>query len=336
MKILLIRSGALGDVLMTTPVLSILRKRFPEAEISYLTGKWSAPILKDNSDIDEIIEFDDGIVVKKKFFELLKLAKAIRKKRFDVCFVFDKAWQWGLFAKYSGIKKRYGFARNNEGLFHTKSTSFDGTKHEIDCNLELLGLMDIRYSERDRKTKVAILDEDLYFARDFIGKLQIKGKLIGVAPGGARNPGQEMAEKRWPLEQYAELIEILEKKNTVILFGGDDDLELVNEMLQMRKINPVNTIGKTTLKQSLAIMKYCSLFITHDSGASHMAYAVDIPLVALFGPTPAERFAPPNSAVIKSRIEGCPCYDIYGHYKRIDCMAGISVKDVIERIKGIV
>jgi heptosyltransferase-2 len=338
-KILIIRSGSIGDVLMTTPLIRAIRKKYPKAKISYLVGEWSKEVLKDNKNIDQIITFKDEIVFKKKFFEILKLIRQIRSKKFDICFVLDKHFLWTLFAFFCNIQFRIGFDRFGEGFANNLNIKYDGTKYELDYYLNIAKLLNVNI--KNKKMEMFLTEKDKKFVYNFIKKNKLKN-IIGIAAGGAENPGQRMFIKRWPKENYISLIDKLIDKHNILLLGGKNDYQLnesiKNEILRKNekiKNKLINLAGKTTIKQSVALIDKCKYFITHDSGPMHIATLTKTRLITLFGPTPAERFAPKNAIVIKSKLDCCPCYDVYGGYKKCgkECMESIEVKEVLKKIK---
>lgn len=332
-KILIMRSGGVGDVLMSAPLVKAIRKHYKNAEITYFVGDWSKDILRDNSDIDKIFNYDDLIIIKRNIFKIFKLIKNIKKQKFDLCFNLEKSWYWSLLAFLFGIPARVGFNRKGEGFANTITVPFDGTKYELEYYLDLARLLNMKITGNDME--IYLTKEEINKASKFIEDNKLKNtKIIGIAPGGADNPGQKAVIKRWPLDRYIELIDNLDKKWNVVLFGGNNDIDtcITLKKKEKRKIN--NTAGKFTIKESAALMKHCKLFLTHDAGLMHIAAAVKVPLIALFGPTQAERFAPKNAIVIKSKVK--PCYDIYGSFKKcrnINHMHSIDVKEVLKRIK---
>lgn len=327
-NILVIRSGAIGDVIMSTPFLRNLRQNFPKAKISYLVGKWSKDVLRNNPNADEIISFDDDIYVKKQFFNVLKLIAKLRKRSFDLCFILDKSWIWNMFAFLIGIKKRIGFSRGREGIWNTDSVKFEGRKHEIDYNLDLLKKVKIK--PVNYEPEIFSSKKDKQYASDFIDKIGNKGRIIGIAPGGAINPGQDAYIKRWPKERYLELTKL---NYNFIIFGGKEDKEIADYIISDSKNkNIYNSIGNSP-QQARELMKECDIIITHDSGAMHIASTTNTKLIVLFGPTPAKRFAPLGSYVISKKGRYCPCYDIYGNFKECEeknCMEKIKVEEVIK------
>ncbi len=345
-KILIMRSGAIGDVVMTTPLIKAIRRKFPSAEIDYIVGNWSKKVLEGNPQLNRIISFDDKIVYDKKIKEIWGLIKEIRTEQFDLAFVLDKSYHWGILAYLMGIKQRIGFDRFGEGFAHNLSVFYDGSKYEGDYNLELLEGLEKGETEArgkiidkmiDRQMKIPLSEAEEDFATAFFRKNKIKGRTIGIIAGGAKNPGQTMDLKRWPLENYVSLIRTLSKEHNVLLLGGPSDKD-VSERIghEIKSANLFDAIGQCGIKESVALMKRCEVVVTHDTGPLHMAAATGTKVIALFGPTPAHRFAPRNAVVLETKTDKCPCYDIYGNFtacSEADCMKKISVETVIETVK---
>ncbi|MAG08311.1 lipopolysaccharide heptosyltransferase II [Candidatus Woesearchaeota archaeon] len=340
-NILIIRSGGIGDVLMTTPLATAIRGKYPDSKIYYLTGNWSKEALEGNKNINDIITFDDEIIFKKKLFKVFSLIKSLRKRKYELCFVLDKSWQWSLLAFLAGAKFRIGFNRNKEGFANNLNVPYDGSKYELDYYLGIAEMLGIKIIDKDML--LSLSEEDLKSADDFCLNNNLKHKtLIGIAAGGAENPGQKMHIKRWSKEKYIALIKrILEKKKdaVVLLFGGENDLKLNDYILnETDKIRVYNLVGKATIKQSAALIKKCKAFVTHDSGTMHIASITKVPLIALFGPTDPNRFAPKNAIIMRNEVKCSHCYDIYGRYneecKDTKCM-NIAVKDVYEKVNSI-
>ena len=336
-KILVIRSGAIGDVLMSTPLLTAIRRKYPKAEVCYMVGKWSSQALKNNPNINKIIEFEDETIYKKNLIEVLKLIEKIRKEGFDLCFVLDKSWLWGLFAWMCSIKFRIGFDRKGEGFAYNISVPFEGIKYELEHNLDLARKIGMKVV--DKKMRIYYDKKDLTNAENFLRNNKIKNRaLIGIAPGGAVNPGQNFLEKKWPEKKYIELIKKIlkmRKNYCIVLFGGLSDkslLEYLKNKINSKKIiiAPLSCIQITYL-----LMNKCKVIITHDSGAMHIAGATNSKIIALFGPTPSKRFAPRNSIVLEVKSKECPCYNIYGNYDKIckeDCMKNIGIDRVFAKL----
>jgi lipopolysaccharide heptosyltransferase II len=329
-NILIIRSGAVGDLIMATPLIKNIREDFPSSKISFLVGKWSKNVLNNNPNIDEIIEFEDEIIAKKKIFNVLALVSRLRRKKFDSCFILDKSWMWNLFAFLCGIKKRIGFSRGNEGAWNSVSVQFDGSKHEIEYNLELI--KKIGANAKYYQPELYATKEDKEFASSFVKRISKKiERIIGICPGGASNPGQVAFIKRWPVEKYIELAN--ELNSLILVFGGKEDKSIAEHIITNSKNKNIYDATGISLQQTKEIMEKCDFIVSHDSGGMHIASTTRAKLVALFGPTPPNRLCPKNAILVQAKC--APCYGIYGKYKEgcdKDCMNSISVEEVKKKI----
>ena len=341
MRILLFKSGAIGDTLMTTPLVRQLRKNFKDTTIDYLIGKHSYGVLDENKHLDNIIKFDEKIFFEKDFKEWVELIFNIGKRNYDIVFVLDKHWTCNLTAFLFGIKTRIGFDRYGEGKFLTYKVPYFGRKHEIFYYLDLLKGLGVEPDYDDWQMEIFLKEKDLEFAERFWEKNNLNDKIvIGVCPGGASNTGIENDDlRRWETKKYIGLIKKLkENEFEVLLIGGKTDEEL--EKNTLKEVTCISAIGKTSLKESVALLKKCEVVVCNDSGPMHLAAAVNKKVVGIFGPThPCEK-APlhEESKYIWKQQMGCnPCYDLWGRFPKPcpygkKCMDKISVNEVIESI----
>ena len=172
-KILVIKTHAIGDVLMTTPALRSLRTSFPRAEISVLVGNWSAPILKNNSYITRLIEFEDDIVHKKKIINLIKIVLILRSYKFDTAIIFHPSPFIHLIAMCAGIKKRYGLCRHGKSFFLTSSIEENGSYDFYYPQNFLNVLVKIGIKSKDTKMNVFSTPGDFNSVKELLFK---KGK----------------------------------------------------------------------------------------------------------------------------------------------------------------
>jgi len=340
MKILLFKIGAIGDTLMTTPLIRQLRKNFKNATIDYLIGKHSYRVLEGNKHLDNIIKFDEKIFFEKDFKEWIKLIFKIRKRDYDVIFVLDKHWIFNLTAFLFEIKKRIGFDRCGEGKFLTYKVPYFGRKHEIFYYLSLLRGLGIEPNYEDWEMEIFLNENDLEFAEKFWNENNLNDKVVvGICPGGARNIGIGDDDlRRWDIEKYKELIKKLKERGfEVLLIGGNTDKEIEEAIL--KEVKCISAIGKTSLKESAALLKKCDVVVCNDSGPMHLAAAVNKKVVSIFGPThPCEK-APlhKESRYIWKQIGCNPCYDLWGRYPnpcpyKKKCINSVNVEEVLNII----
>ncbi len=321
-KILLFKIGAIGDTIMTTPLVRQLRKRFADARLDYLIGRTASQALLGNKHLDEIITFEESVFFKKNIFQWMALVRKVRETHYDTVFVLDKHRFCSLTASFFNIKERIGFDRlGKEGVGLTHKVYFDGSRHEILYYLDLLKAYTGKADYRDVKTELFLAKKDISFAADVWKKHRIrKKKVVVIAPGGAQNPGQSVSLKLWPKERYTELTKRLVAKNSAVVLVGDKNDTALSSFIAEKVKSPlcIDLTGKTTIRQTAALMKNASCIVCNDTGSMHIASAVNERIISIFGPTDPKRFAPLHKkSICLCRNEGKPCNDIFGNFR--DC-----------------
>jgi len=289
-RIAILKSGAIGDILMSTPFLRALRKRFPEAVIDFHLGKWSTGALKNNPNLDNLFEYDDSIFHSVcNLSGKMDLIKNIRAQKYDLLFILDKSYLANLLGFTTGIRFRIGFDRYGEGFPNNLNVKYGPLRHEIDYYLDLARM--VGAEEKNKQLELYISNEDKKHITKLIKNLK---NCVGIIPGGAKNPGGGVVDsRRWPIERFIELIQTLKKKYTILLLGGKSDFELNEKIIsQIGSKNVVNFAGKTNISQSCELMRRCKLVICSDSGPMHIAAASGTKVISLFGPTNPARKAP--------------------------------------------
>jgi len=310
-KKLLIRStNWIGDAVMTLPALRAIRKGFPDAEITILAKEWVAEILRICPNLDRVLIFDDK-GRHKGFRGKLTLAKELRQEGFDAAILLQNAISAAIITWLAKIPVRAGYNTDGRTLLLTHPVKLHrGIKklHQTHYYLEMVkGLgcpaVDNTTSLNLPKAYGAIADELLV-------KYGIESTsdniLIGIAPGAAYGPA-----KRWLPERFAQLASLLDKKfgATILLFGSNSDKPITGAIAQMSNVPSVDLAGKTSLREAIALMSRCRLFISNDSGLMHIAGALNMPLVAIFGSTNHITTAPlgSHSTIVRHQVSCSPC-----------------------------
>ena len=342
MKILLFKTGAIGDTIMTTPLVRQLKKAYPHAEIDYMIGNVASQVLEGNPHIDKIIRFDPNTFFKSRLFEWLRLIDTIKKGHYNMIIILDKHWTFNLTAFLTGIKRRVGFDRlGKEGIFLTDSVYYGNDKHEIYYYLDILEAMDIKPDYKDWKTELFINTEDKKFADKVWKKYALsKNSVIAIAPGGGKNAGEKTEYRNWPKEKYAELTKSLAKKHSIILLGLKEDLEKTDYILEsLKKYDTTSKIislsGRCSIKQSAAIIQKCHCLVCNDTGIMHIGGAVNKRVISIFGPTRPDRKAPlwkESRSIWKDKKNYEEIYEIYGIKSDKKFMEDISINDVLKCI----
>lgn len=333
-KILIIKIGSIGDLLMITPALRAIKKKYPNAKMTHLVGAWSKKILEGNPYIDAFIEIPDELFLKYRLMPLLKLVLSLRKERFDMAFVWHRSKAFRLFSKLLGIKTRAGFSRDDKGLFLTHYVEENPHIHEIFEYQSTLKPLGIDSSEEDMD--LILYPEELAFADRIWEKFGLEGTpVIAIAPGGAKNPKETHPARRWPTSHYARAADLMiEKYKALILFlGSVDDGEIIGEVIGKMKNDAINLSGQTNLKQLAGVIGKSTLFLGNDSAAMHIAAAVGTPTFSFFGPTDPKEKAPLGSQhkYFYTKIACSPCYynGKFPECAHISCMKSIQPEEVV-------
>jgi heptosyltransferase-2 len=297
----------LGDAVMSLPAIRAIRQIFPHAHIALVARPWVADLYARERSIDRIIPYPapKGLGARRAF------AATLRREHFDAAILLQNAFDAALMAWLAGIPERIGYNRDARGLLLTQAIPVpepgDIPRHERFYYLELLrraGMME-RFADTG-----AIRLEGIAEARAagtaHMARLGISGTVVGVSPGAAYGNA-----KRWLPERFAGVAQSL-APSAVLLFGsaGERPLcETVAESLRRGGIAVRNLAGETTLLEFIDLAAACRLFLTNDSGAMHVASALDVPTVAVFGATDDTTTGPtgPLARVVREHAECSPC-----------------------------
>lgn len=342
-KILLIKLGAVGELVMASPFFDQLRKHFPHSEIVLVVGRSSYAAVEHNPNIDRFILADDldlyrgGLI--RRSLEFFRLIFKLRKEGFDLSFVLQRAWPFRLLSCLVGVPVRVGFGRGRKGLFLTHSVSNHQIQKESEAYLDLLRKLDI--PAVFEKTFYYLSDEEKEFLDLFLERHSIVSgeEVIAVAPGGGESAKRTMLTKRWPVQNYIELIQRLEDERScrVILVGGPGDRKITCRIMQACP----DCLDGTDLSfgDMASIFRRCSLFIGNDSAPHHIAASMGIPCIGIFGPTDPHQWAPldKNSSVIINPVECHPCFtdETFPRCSHIRCLTSINVGDVWRQLESI-
>ncbi|MFA5157485.1 MAG: glycosyltransferase family 9 protein [Candidatus Omnitrophota bacterium] len=329
-SILILRFDHIGDVLLLTSMLKALRQNCSRAKITVALGSWSKMALDENPDVDEIIVFDHPRFNREKrpsFFNglvaSLRFLAIIRRHRFDAIIDPRSNLCTLLFVYLGGAKYRIGFDHGGRGFYLTTKAKENPKIHQIDRNLYLLEMMGFPRA-KERKPTFFISHEDVQWARGLFLYHDMNNALV-VHPSAPWPP------RRWPVGRFAEIIGwyIENFKSHVVLIGAQEDMAISRQTKQMvskdLQDHVVDMTGKTTLKQTAAVIKLSRIYLGVDSAPMHLAVAVGTPVIALMGPGEYPRFAPygENNVTIRTRMKCSPCHQDRD-YKSMRCFHGSS------------
>lgn len=335
MNILLVKLGALGDVLRTTPLLTALKAKHPSARVTWLVDTQCQDVLRDNPLIDELLNYSSQNLT------------ALSKRNFDLLINLDKEPEALEAATQVQASKKMGFGRSPEGVLRPLNDLSDYAYR--------LGIDDDLKFRKNKKTYQEISFEQVglsFKGEEYIFPLDAASasyaekylKGLGVDLSRVSRPilglntgsGSRFAGKRLPVGTYVELARRFSEDlgATVFLLGGKDELDRNKEIERLSGGLAVNT-GSHSIRQFAAIVKQCDLIVSGDTTAMHIAIAVKTPVVVHFGSTcSAEIELYGRGKKIVSPIECAPCY------KRIcpiddQCMKDMSVDEIASSVKDL-
>ena len=337
-KRLLIRSANwIGDAVMTVPAVRAIRKNFPHADISILAKPWVAPVFENSSHIDETVIYD-AAGRHKGFAGKFRLARDLKRYDFDAAILFQNAFEAAFITFLAGIPNRIGYDTDGRSLFltHAVSCTSDMKKiHQIEYYLGILqgtGLrtdgqhLELEISDRERHHAGEILRQN--------GVSQI-GRIVGINPGATFG-----SAKRWFPERYAALCQRLQNADisNILVFGGPGEAALGRQICEMIGKNCISLCGKTTLREAMTLIGKCHLFVTNDSGLMHIAAALDVPQIAIFGPTDHLTTSPASSEshIVRVPAPCSPCLRPDCPEEHHRCMKEITVDMVYEMAKSVI
>lgn len=317
MKVLLWKIGALGDVVMTTPLVRQLRRALPEARIDYLTGHRCTAILAGNPHLDAVYGFDDAILYRSRASRIPELLPLLRG--YDCVFTLDKHWIFALVARLAGVPLRIGFQRRlHEGLLHTRTVPYGALRHEIDCYLDLAaeGGWPV-----DREDVALMAPTEAAFDTD--------SKAAVLINSGGENANECSQVRRMPDALFGALVEACAARQPVVFVGADSEADYYQRFAGAGR---KNLCGHTNLAQAVAVLRCATRVITTDTGLMHLAAAVNPQVTAVFGPTHPLRKCPPGTTwAWGDQALYDPRYEQFGTVPADRFFGSLTVADILEQ-----
>lgn len=331
-NILVLKIGSIGDVVLVTASLKAIRKKYPSSRIFCLVGKESMKVLQNCPYIDGVIPYDykEG---DKGFRSFMRLSKKLRKYRFDKAIDFQNNRKSHWLGFLSFVRESYGYDNGKWSRLLTRSIknankSMPPVAHQFQL-LKMIGIhnkgneyLELWPTATEKEYVQSLLDSE------WLGNAQ---NIVGINIGASA----KWQTKNWPLEHMARLCDALAAKNIrVVITGVAGDVPLVQKLLAKTKSKPANMAGKTDILQLAALISRCKVYVTPDSAPLHVAAAMKVPVIALFGPTDSKRHIPPAKKIIvlEKNMACAPCYSSRCRIMTHACMEEIQPELVISKI----
>ena len=334
-----------GDSVMVIPALREIRKVFPTTIITALVLPWVRDIYKISPWVDEVLIYDrDGKHA--GISRRLRLVRTIAKRKFDAALLLQNAFEAALLARLARIPIRAGYKRDGRGWLLTHGVLVDQSITKLHQIFYYWDLVDQLFRKKRIGLEISknpvkiqkIYNNSLPLKNDLLKTghqilhnegISFNGKLVGINPGASFG-----SAKRWLTNRYAEVLDrlIKEQNAEIVIFGSSSELTIANEICQFMKYRPVILSGRTSLSHLMALISFCQLLITNDSGPMHLASALQVPTLALFGSTNEITTGPlnPLSVVLNKKVECSPCLlrecPIDHH-----CMTEITIEEVYQK-----
>jgi heptosyltransferase-2 len=299
----------LGDAVMATPTLEDVRKRWPQANLTAMCqGGGVSALLKGNPHIDEIFTFSppNSFLRRQQHRHLIM---RLRQGKYDLGILLPNSFSSAWWFWRGDVKNRIGFASDFRRGLLTQAVPFPkelGKEHLVTTYKRLLLPLDIPISqtapalyvtEGERKAAKQLLAEH---------KIPEGAAIVGINPGAAYG-----SAKCWLPERFRAVIDKLTKRpNTYVLcFADHAGTSLVNGICERTPASVINLAGATNLRELIALIESCTVLLTNDSGPMHIATALKVPLVALFGSTSEIATGPyEHGEIIHKHVECSPCF----------------------------
>ncbi|HUU15158.1 MAG TPA: lipopolysaccharide heptosyltransferase II [Terriglobia bacterium] len=330
-KIMVRATNWIGDAVMSFPALETLRARFPKAEIVVVAKSWVGELYWHHPAVSrQIVYSPEGRHRGPGGF--WKLVQTLRAERFDLAILLQNAFHAAWMAWCARIPVRVGYARDGRSSLLTDAIEPPlpaAYGHQTQYYLQLLfraGLAD--KPEAVREIRLAVQETEKAWATRHLIKLGLGGPrfLVGLNPGASFGPA-----KRWPAQRFAQLADRLigGLHADVLIFGSREERPLAEEIARAMQHTPTVLAGDTSLRQLMATLAQCRLVITNDSGPMHLAAALGVPVVAVFGSTDERATGPVGSRtwVVNHPVDCSPC-GLRECPIDFRCMNGLTVDDV--------
>jgi heptosyltransferase-2 len=336
-RVLVKEPNWLGDLVISLPALRAVRVAFPDAELSVLVKHELAGFFDGLGWLDRVVPYRirsglHGLV------DRWRVISTIRAGGYDLAVVFPKSFESALWVTLARVPRRAGFAAQARGvlLTHAARPARDlERRHQKNDYLEMLrDTLGIETSGADCALEVSELRRASMLEWLASRRRHAAAPLVALAPSAAYGPAKE-----WPADRYVRLIDRLDGAAGAecVLVGAASERERCAEIAAASNVGAIVAAGETDVGDLVALLSVCRGFVGNDSGAMHVAGALGLPTVGIFGSTRPDRTGPlgPRTRILYERIECSPCLARtcrFGHY---DCLKRISVEGALEALASV-
>lgn len=328
-SVLLVRLRSIGDTVLTTPSLFALKRFLPGARVDILLEDWVAPVLEGFPYVDNVITLRRDSTASRAL-----VAKQLRSLRYDVAYNLHGGTTAGLLVRASGAKRRVGLTTYQYGRLYTHLAPSPlllwkrDTTHSVEQQLALLGWTGVPVTDRP-PTQLAVME---HAAASISARLQ-KARWNGQQPLAVIHPAAAFATKQWAAEKFARVAEHLVARGfAVVVITAPAEAELARELGRSVSV-PLIVFNDLTLPEVTALASRARLFVGNDSGIAHIAAAVCLPSVVVFGSSNTSHWRPWATAPAEVVLEEMDCQPCHGYYcekfAQPECILRVPAERVI-------
>lgn len=348
-KILIVNPFGIGDVIFSMHLVEAVREAFPDAVIGFVCNERTEDLVRMNRAIDQTFVFNRDFyrcLWKRSpvlFFNTLKgFLSEIRARRFETLVDLSLGREYSFFSMLIGIPKRIGFDFKGRGIFLTQKKRIKGYEGErvADIQLGLLDFLGIHSENISKKISLVATDSARQDAERILraGDFYSGDNVVAVAPGGGRSWGANAIFKQWDAERFAESVNRLGQKSPlkVLVLGDKTEQDLLHRTSGMIREKVLVVAGEPLGVVSVLLLR-SSLLLCNDGGLLHLANALGVKTVSIFGPVDEKVYGPYNRnvafQVVTQAVPCRPCYQRFVFppcpYQR-RCLNDLTVEKVVE------
>lgn len=325
-KILLIRLRRMGDVLMTTPAVTALKERLPQAELTYVVEEPYRELVEGNPHLDQVLVLPR----KQGRRDFMHLIRQVRQERFDGLLDFHGGPRAFWLTLFSKAKVKIGYAVKYKSFvydFKVPRNSGNGPIHSVENHINLVRALGVRVDPIPPLFMPEAKEGEKERIREFIAGNKLgQAKIITVHVGA----GNEFRD--WGVDHVARLIEFFSGRPNlqIVLVGGEEDREAAKEIMAKTTTDILSLAGQINLRELRELIRRSSLFIGPDSGPMHVAATTSTPIVVYFGPTIPTHFSPwqARATILEKDFDCRPCRQRTCVYQDFRCLRTITPDDV--------
>ena len=327
-KILLIRLRRIGDIIMTTPALSVLREIFPKAHLSYVVEEPYQELAEGNPILSEVLILPQNQSTK----DFLRFIRQIQKKKYDVVLDFHGGPRASLMTLFSKAKLKIGYRIKYRNFIYDivlPRSHKEGPIHSVENHLNLVKALGVSINTSPPLSLPPATADEAERVRNLIEENNLTDSKIVVLHISA---GNEF--RHWGIENLVGLSRLLSQNPEIkiVLIGTDEDKNAEQIILKESQAPLASLVGRLNLRELRELISSSSLFIGPDSGPMHIAASTPTPIVSYFGPTLPAHFAPwqAKALMIEKEFDCRPCKQRRCVYKDFRCLRSIKPEEVYE------